>query len=441
MCIEMEKESIAVVGGGILGITAAMELAKTGKYKVTLFEKDNKLGGLSTFYRWNDVICDRFYHVILPTDSYLLEFIDEIGLESQILWRSVKSGFFGKGRLISLSSVQDFVFFPFLSLWQKFQLGLGILYSSRIKKTEKLDNLSANQWLSKVFGKAVFEKVWEPLLRSKFGRATDTISASFMQAVISRLYGTRSKSKKQEKMGHVMGGYYSILKNIHQKLTELNVDLKINTTVKNVNLENGRNIFLKTDTETLRFNKLLLTIPCPEVIKIVNDFPSDKYWQRLKEWEYLGIICVMVILQKKLSPYYVINLLDSKFPFTGIIESTNVISSQDVGGNNIVYLPKYVNQDDPINNFSDEQITVLFIDNLKKIFSNLHGNKVLHTEVFREKYVQPLQKVGYQEQNISINTPQKNVYLVNSTMITDSTLNNNAIIKLARRTVQTISDS
>lgn len=42
--INRGKEKIAVIGGGPAGITAAFDLSKAG-YRVTIFEKDNKLGG------------------------------------------------------------------------------------------------------------------------------------------------------------------------------------------------------------------------------------------------------------------------------------------------------------------------------------------------------------------------------------------------------------
>ena len=76
-----KKMNLAVVGGGITGIAAAYELAKTSKFKVTVFEKEKNLGGLSSSYQWNGVVCDRFYHVILPRDINTLDFIKDLGIE------------------------------------------------------------------------------------------------------------------------------------------------------------------------------------------------------------------------------------------------------------------------------------------------------------------------------------------------------------------------
>ena len=148
-----QQKSIAVIGGGITGISAAIELANSGYFQVTLFEKENQIGGLCSHYRWKDSVCDRFYHVILRTDTNLLEFIKELGLESELFWRKARSGFYGGGKLVSMSSTADFIRFPFLSLWQKFRMGLGILYSARIKDPLKLDRIYAREWLTKIFGR------------------------------------------------------------------------------------------------------------------------------------------------------------------------------------------------------------------------------------------------------------------------------------------------
>ena len=64
--------------------------------------------------------------------------------------------------------------------------------------------------------------------------------------------------------------------------------------------------------------------------------------------EYLGVVCVLLVLSKKLSPYYVINLLDKDLPFTGIVEVTNVVDSTDFDGRHLVYLPKYFAPSDSI---------------------------------------------------------------------------------------------
>jgi len=431
--------SIAIVGGGMAGIAAAFKLATSPRFSVTIFEKETEIGGLSSSYRWQDLTCDRFYHVILPTDSYLLEFIRELGLESALFWKKTKSGFYGHGRLVSLSSTGDFLKFPFINFGQKIRLGLGILYANKIRNPEKLDSISASAWLTRIFGRRIYQNIWEPLLRSKFGEACERISASLIWATIKRLYGTRSTAEKQERLGYVQGGYKIIFEAARKRIEESGGKILTGAHVEKVafNRQN-RKIVILSGTHTIEFDRLLLTIPCPEVLRIIDLNEEDPYWRRLGQVEYLGVICLLLVLNRKLSPYYVINLLDRTLPFTGIVESTNVVSPRSFGYRHLVYLPKYVAEEDPLINESDGEISSQFYEKLRRVFPDFNEKDIIHKQIFREKYVQPVLDIGFLEKQAGFQTPIPGTYLVSSSMISDSTLNNNAMVNLASRAAEMI---
>jgi protoporphyrinogen oxidase len=428
-----------VVGGGITGITAAIDLARTGRFEVTLYEKRKHLGGLSDYFQWNGVLWDRFYHVILSTDTVLLDFLNDLGLNREIVWRETKSGFYGKGRLVSLSSSSDFVRFPFISIFQKLRLALGILYSANIKNPSKLDRIYVKEWLTRVFGRRVYENIWDPLLRSKLGDARHRTSAAFIWSSISRLYGARQSGSKKEMMGYVQGGYQTVFKAVEKRLGELRVKVIKSCEPEKIEISEGSDsgglIKLVANGGVGTYDQVLFTIPCPAILKILNptDVNSHPYWRNLQKVEYLGVICVLLVLKRGLSPYYVTNLLDTDLPFTGVIEVTNVVHPSEVGNHHLVYLPKYLPVDHPINHFSDEDITVQFKNKLQQMFPAMAEADILYTAVFRERYVQPLQELNFIGRDMGFRTPIDGVYVVNSSMIYNSTLNNNAAITLAKK--------
>jgi protoporphyrinogen oxidase len=148
--------------------------------------------------------------------------------------------------------------------------------------------------------------------------------------------------------------------------------------------------------------------------------------------EYLGIICALLILNRSLSPYYVINLLDKNLPFTGIVESTNIIPEGTFGDRHLVYLPKYVTQDDPLIKTSDLRIKEEFTESLRKIFPDLRNEDILHSQIFRENCVQPIHRPRTAETRPGSRSPLPGVYLANASLIPNSTLNNNAVLKEAQ---------
>ena len=99
---------------------------------------------------------------------------------------------------------------------------------------------------------------------------------------------------------------------------------------------------------------------------------------------------------------------------------------------------KYLTSEDPLNTYSDEEIIQLFIDKLRTVFPDLKDEEISHMRLFREIYVQPNQELNYLDRIVGFKTPLPNVYLVNTSMISDSTLNNNTAIALARKAVEAI---
>ena len=437
-----QSHSVAVIGADMTGISAALELARHPGVEVTLFEERDHIGGLSDAFSWEEVTWDRFYHVVLSTDSVLIDFLRELGLASELSFAETRSGFFGEGRLASLSSTGDFVRFPFLTLWQKFRLATGILYSAALKDPSRLDRIFVRQWLTSVFGRRVYERIWDPLLRSKLGSAREETSAAFIWATIRRLYGARNGEQKKEQMGHVRGGYKRILERAEELLRERGVEIRTDRRVDSVRTANSHVelTFAEGDPSGSAedFDKALLTIPSPELMHLLKPTRDEPYFEQYRNVSYLGVVCLLLVVRRSLSPYYVINLLDKELPFTGVIEATNVVDPGELEGNHLVYLPKYAASDDLIFGLSDHEICTSFIGGLKQMFPDLEESDIRHRRVFRELYVQPLQEIGALARRKDHRTSRKGVYVANSAMMKNTTLNNNAAITLGRSAAWTI---
>src|SRR5215831_15693290 len=229
----MEQKNWGIVGGGMMGMTLAHRLSQQG-HKVTLFEAASELGGLVSPWKMNDVEWDKFYHVILLSDSYTRNILKEIGIEDKIEWVETKTGFYINGKLYSMSDTIEFLKFPTLNLIDKFRLGLTILVASRIKDFKRLEKEPVTKWLKKWSGKRTFNKIWLPLLRAKLGESYQRTSAVFIWATIQRLYGARRSGLKKEMFGYVPGGYKQVIKKFKQQLLSEGVEIKTNCAVKEI---------------------------------------------------------------------------------------------------------------------------------------------------------------------------------------------------------------
>ena len=84
---------VAIVGGGILGMTLALRL-QDADCRVTILEAAPETGGLAGSQNLAGYTWDRFYHVILFSDVHLRGLLDELGLTDRLRWSTTRTGFY-----------------------------------------------------------------------------------------------------------------------------------------------------------------------------------------------------------------------------------------------------------------------------------------------------------------------------------------------------------
>lgn len=429
---ETERKHWAILGGGIMGITLAEKLVAAGQ-RVTILESASRLGGLASGWEIGGVRWDKFYHVILLSDSRLRATLARIGLEDQLRWVTTKTGFFSDGTLYSMSNSWEFLNFPPLSLIEKLRLGATIFYASKIKRWQKLEQIPVTTWLEKISGKGIFQKIWLPLLKAKLGTAYERTSAAFIWAYISRMYKARRSGLKTEMFGYVPGGYGRIMQALEQRMLDLGVELKLESAVSQIQKrECGQfDIRLEND-QTLVFDRVIATVPAEHISRLCPQLSAAEH-ERFQSIEYLGVICVSMLLRESLSPYYVTNITDNWVPMTGVIEMSTVVEKSEFGGNSLVYLPKYLPATDAGLNESDDVIVDRFKDALKRMHPHFSDDMVLACKVARAKKVMAIPTLGYSQKLPPIRTTLKGFYALNSAHITSGTLNVNESIELAEK--------
>jgi protoporphyrinogen oxidase len=431
------RPSIAVIGGGITGLACAYEIRRAGRADVTLYEKSGGLGGHCAGLDLAGTPCDRFYHVILPGDTATIAWIEELGLAANLVWSRAGSGFFGEGRLVPLETSLDFLRFPFLSLADKVRLARGIRKAARIRDPRGPAAVSSERWLQDLFGARIAGKIWNPLMRSKWGDAAPRISAAFIWASIRRLRGARRGPSGRERLGGLRPGIHVLVQAAERRLRESGVRILTGHPVLSIEPGERGGGRIRTSAGTAAYDAVLAAVAGPELQALL---PSGAEPKR-RPVEYLGIVAVVLALKKSLSPYYVINLLDGSLPFTGIIETTRVLPPGDFQGHSLVYLPKYTTADDPLNGLADDDVAERFLAGLARVFPGFKAAEVVERRVVRGAYAQPLQAPGDPLPDADFRTGRPGLYAANTAMITRSLHNVDADIRLARAAARMVVDA
>jgi protoporphyrinogen oxidase len=428
---------VGIIGGGFTGLTSAFYLLRAGA-KVTVLEAGAQPGGLATFHNFGPFFWDKFYHCILTSDSALLQLLDDLGLTNELHWTETKTGFFVNGKIHSMSSALDFLRFPPLSLWQKIRLGVGIVYAARIREGRSLESRLASEWLVQIFGIENYSKLWGPLLKCKLGACREETSAAFIWTYIARYYSTRDKTANQkERLGYVTGGYHTVFKKLLEEIERMGGRVATAAPVSNLVSDSDVGIHVSTPSGTYHFDKVIATVPNRPFAAMAPQLTLE-YVTKLQSTKYLGVLCFALLLKRKLSPYYVLNLTDEDLPFTGIIEMTSLVSREETAGHHLVYLPKYTVPGDPLFGASDADLWQAFRAGLRRVFPDLQDSEIEARHLFRERFVQPVPVLKYSETVPDMKTNVPGLFLANTTQLVNSNLNNNAMTKIATRAVESV---
>lgn len=418
---------VGIVGGGLMGLWLAQQLNAIG-HEATIFERDEQLGGLATHHDFGPFTWDRFYHVILPTDTHLVRMIREIGLEQDLRWRRTLTGFYVDDQLYSLSSNLEFLKFPKLGIVSKMRLAYTILYCSRINDWRPLEKIPVDEWLIRHSGRKTYEKFWKPLLLAKLGENYRRVSAVFIWSYIKRLYSARDTAASREQLGHVRGGYKTIFDRLAALVESGGGEIRRKVTVERIAPAEEGGIDIESAGQCETFDKVICTSPVNALRAMAADGLVDVSASP-RDVEYLGVVCLVLVTRRPLVPYYVVNIADASIPFTGVIGMSGVVSTDETAGLYLTYLPKYVHSDDAYLRKPDDDVRAEFLDGLSRMLPDFRRTDIVSATVNRAVKVQPIQVMDYSSIVPTVRTRHPDFYVLNTAQFVNGTLNNNSVVK------------
>lgn len=385
----MTRPTVGIVGGGILGMTAALRLAEAG-VQVAVYERAPDLGGLVGSFDFEGTPVDRFYHVNLPTDDRVLGLAEELGLRDRFRFRPTEVGFYGDGRLFSMTSPKEFLTFPILKPHERVRLAAFVARCQLIKNHDALDRTPLVDWLQRLCGRGVVEKLWKPLLDSKFDGRYDDLPATYIWARTKRMSKTRDRSGA-EIMGSLEGGYTTLIDAIERRIRELGGEIHAATQVDQIAEAGGAATGLVVEGRYRPFDLVLCTLAPPQAASVLA--PELKAHARADRFRYLGVVCLLLRTTRSISPYYHLNITDRRVPLTTVVETTHVVDPERVGGH-LVYVTRYVEPGHGDHERPAEELEASYLGHARTIFPALTDDVILHRKLQRARITEPVHLLG-----------------------------------------------
>lgn len=425
---------VAIVGGGILGLTAAYRLAQAGT-DVDVFERSPDLGGLVGAFDLGGNRVDRFYHVVLPTDDRVLGLADELGLASSFRFKPTGVGFYDAGRLFSMNSLSEFLRFPLLPFRDRVRLGMFVQRCQRTADHAELDELPLEEWLRRTCGARIVDRLWRPLLDSKFDGRFDDLPATYMWARTRRMSKTRDKSGR-EVMGWLQGGYETLIAALAQAITELGGRIHAGVGVERIEGDAHAATGITIDGAFKPYDSVLCTLVPSVARKLLT--PSLAAVAPEDHCRYLGVVCVIIRTRKSVSPYYTLNITDRRIPLTTVVETTHVVDPDHAGGH-LLYATKYVDPTHPDVTRPADELKADYLRHVRTMFPSLVDEDILDVVVQRAPAVEPIHVLGGAKR-LPTMFPVPGLALASTAHVYPEIVNGQAVIGVADRVVEGLLD-
>jgi len=423
---------VAVLGGGIAGLASAHFLAKGG-HRPVIFESSGQLGGLGTHFEHQGLSLDRWYHVILDSDALLVRLINELGLADQLRWSATGMGFLIDGALYGFNTPLDLLRFRALTVPDRIWTALGAVYITKLKRNGRpLDDVRAVDWLRSVFGPRVFERIWDPLLRAKFGDLREGVPAYWVWNMLNR-----EKNGGQEVKGYLRCGYRGLADALRDAVIARGGEVRVRCSVDAIeDLPEG--VRVATADRSERFDAVVSTLPLPVLARVAQGaLGAAVPMPRLR---YQGVVNALVISRARLERFYWTAVVDPRFPFQGVVETTHVIPTEWVGGRHLCYLMNYCDADSEIYNRSDEIVAGQAVAGLTTLYPRFRRQDVEAVYVFRAPHVEPAWTVGYLRQRPGPRVGRSRLYLCTTAQAYPRVTAWNTSVGVAAETVTALVD-
>jgi protoporphyrinogen oxidase len=309
---------VAVIGAGPMGLAAAYDLMHAGA-QVSVYERDNRIGGMSAFTELDGTRIERYYHFICRPDQTLFDWLRSFALEDRLKWVDTYMGFYFRGRLYDWGGPLALLRFPGLSLLQKLRFACHIMKAKSISDWRPYDAFSSTEWLVRWIGKGAYDVMWKALFHYKFYELEDSLSAAWLGTRIKRVALSR-RNIFQERLGYVEGGSEVLLEAIANRLRQGGARIELEAAVQKVLVEpagaGGRVVGLRVGGTEERFDRVISTIPLPYLSRLVPDLPAEEK-AKIDAIRNVGVVCVLLKLRRPFTRNFWMNINDPRIRPTG----------------------------------------------------------------------------------------------------------------------------
>ena len=320
------KRKVAVLGGGLAGLSAARSLVEMG-FDVTLVEKRPFLGGraFSFYSREADMEVDNGQHVFMGCCTYYIDFlraIDAYGdamlqdsLRAEVVLDGVRGTLSSSPMLGPLHLIPSFIRYPHLDAADKVRAVWGLLKASltdRRKNVEWLDSLTFYDWLkSNHQSERTIENLWNLIILPTLNDDVGSVNADMALMVVQQ---GLLKKPRDAAIGYTRVGLSSIAGIPGRRFIEdSGGTVMLRKTVRSLALDDNRVRGARlSDGTTLQANAYLSALPYETLFDLLPPtLAKDPFFEPIAGLTSAPIVNVHLWYDRKVMDEAFVAFLDS----------------------------------------------------------------------------------------------------------------------------------
>ena len=381
----MNRKNCVVVGGGISGLVSAYELAKRG-YKVTILEKENKLGGRLYPFVKGEFRADAGAQVIGEDFAYTLKLIKDLGCKKDLVkLKEPTATLYSKKGFFSLDKIRDIDKAKLLQLIKRVnRIGEEKRLAFTNIENEGLYNFSIADWVLENFDRDILEYFVQPSITALTLTEPEKLSA---------LYGLTLLYSDLKNSYTLKNGLSSVISSISQKLKNFGVLINTNCEVVKIQRENKKFVVEykhNNETKMIETSNVICSTPAFATIKILPQLSSSTKLALSKVRYSSGLQILLALNERVWNNTWAILVPRKELKdFAMISESTVASPTFAPKGKGLMEVFVYGKTANRLSKLSKSETIKFILDKLDLLFPKI-SKKLTWYEVIRWDYAIPI---------------------------------------------------
>ena len=399
---------VAIIGGGITGLTCAYKLATSG-HEVDIYEKGDTIGGLAGSYRSGEFTFDYGPHEFCTDNPELVDLLGQI-LGDDLLVREKNAAQYFQDKYVN---------YPLAPLDIIRQLNplltAKVIAEVTLQRLKSLvysySDHSFEKWVANRFGKTLYNTYFGPYTKKVWGIDPDKLdprtasSRISFNSIFDYLIKTTSyflfkkndfstiHSPLKDKFYYARRGIGTLTDNLAQKCKEAGVNFHtgyglthikhVNNVVKELHFDNGQAV--------TQFDYMVNTIPITALLSALGH-PCTHMPIRFRSM----MLAFLEIPKPQMSSFSWIYFPNKEICFQRSTEFSHFDADLTPKGHTGVCLEISCFPEDEIWKLSDDEVTARIRKDMAKV-GLLDADLPIKTHIVRKQFVYPIQVIGHLE--------------------------------------------